>query len=316
MPFRIRQKDTPQDAHHAAELHRLAPTMRALKALHSAAQPDAMTPEELSRQRRSQDILGRLTAPSAGLTWEEFDLAGMKAAWCRLKAPHGGRHAILYCHGGGYTSGNLGYSRVLASKLTHATGYDTLSFEYRLAPEHLYPAALEDALRAWDHLMLHGYGAEHIVLAGDSAGGNLALALCRRLRSAGRRLPGAMLLMSPWTDMTMSGQSYTERAEIDPMLTPEYIEAVRLAYAAGRDYRSSDLSPLFADFTGFPPTLIQVGDHEILYSDSEQLYQAMKRANVPCRLQVSEGMWHVFQMFPIRKASVAIENIARFLLEQ
>ena len=122
--------------------------------------------------------------------------------------------------------------------------------------------------------------------------------------------------MSPWTDMTMSGQSYTERAEIDPMLTPEYIEAVRLAYAAGRDYRSSDVSPLFADFTGFPPALIQGGDHEILYSDSEQLYQAMKRANVPCRLQVSEGMWHVFQMFPIRKASVAIENIARFLLEQ
>ena len=155
-----------------------------------------------------------------------------------------------------------------------------------------------------------------IRIAGDSAGGNLALVLCNRLKTAGRKLPGALILMSPWTDMTMSGQSYTERAEIDPMLTPEYIEAVRLAYAAGRDYRSSDLSPLFADFTGFPPTLIQVGDHEILYSDSEQLYQAMKRANVPCRLQVSEGMWHVFQMFPIRKASVAIENIARFLLEQ
>jgi len=151
---------------------------------------------------------------------------------------------------------------------------------------------------------------------GDVTGGNLALVLCNRLKTAGRKLPGTLILMSPWTDMTMSGQSYTERAEIDPMLTPEYIEAVRLAYAAGRDYRSSDLSPLFADFTGFPPTLIQVGDHEILYSDSEQLYQAMKRANVPCRLQVSEGMWHVFQMFPIRKASVAIENIARFLLEQ
>ena len=191
-----------------------------------------------------------------------------------------------------------------------------MSFEYRLAPEFPYPAAAEDALRAWDYLMLQGYGARDIVLAGDSAGGNLALVLCNRLKAAGRKLPGALILMSPWTDMTMSGQSYTERAEIDPMLTPEYIEAVRLAYAAGRDYRSSDLSPLFADFTGFPPTLIQVGDHEILYSDSEQLYQAMKRANVPCRLQVSEGMWHVFQMFPIRKASVAIENIARFLLEQ
>ena len=217
---------------------------------------------------------------------------------------------------GGYTSGNLGYSRVLSSKLAHVTGYDVLSFEYRLAPEFPYPAAAEDALRAWDYLMLQGYGARDIVLAGDSAGGNLALVLCNRLKAAGRKLPGALILMSPWTDMTMSGQSYTERAEIDPMLTPEYIEAVRLAYAAGRDYRSSDLSPLFADFTGFPPTLIQAGDHEILYSDSEQLYQAMKRANVPCRLQVSEGMWHVFQMFPIRKASVAIENIARFLLEQ
>ena len=122
--------------------------------------------------------------------------------------------------------------------------------------------------------------------------------------------------MSPWTDMTMSGASYAERAESDPMLTPEYIEAVRTAYAGGRDYASPDLSPLFADLTGFPPTLIQAGDHEILYSDSEQLYQTMKRANVSCRLQVSEGMWHVFQMFPIRKASVAIENIARFLLEQ
>ena len=280
-----------------AENAHLDPLMRALKALHSAGAPESMTAEELERQRRSQEVLGKLTAP-------------------RLKAPHGSRHAILYCHGGGYTSGNLGYSRVLSSKLAHATGYDVLSFEYRLAPEFPYPAAAEDALRAWDYLMLQGYGARDIVLAGDSAGGNLALVLCNRLKAAGRKLPGALILMSPWTDMTMSGQSYTERAEIDPMLTPEYIEAVRLAYAAGRDYRSSDLSPLFADFTGFPPTLIQVGDHEILYSDSEQLYQAMKRANVPCRLQVSEGMWHVFQMFPIRKASVAIENIARFLLEQ
>ena len=268
------------------ENSRLDPLMRALKALHSAGAPENMTAEELERQRRSQEVLGRLTAPMAGMDYEEFALSGMSAAWTRLKAPHGSRHAILYCHGGGYTSGNLGYSRVLSSKLAHATGYDVLSFEYRLAPEFPYPAAVEDALRAWDFLMLQGYGARDIVLAGDSAGGNLALVLCSRLKAAGRRLPGALILMSPWTDMTMSGASYRERTEIDPMLTPEYIEAVRLAYAAGQNYRSSDLSPLFADFEGFPPTLIQVGDHEILYSDSESLYQAMKRANVPCRLQV------------------------------
>ncbi len=298
-----------------AESPHLDPLMRALKALHSAGAPERMTEEELERQRRSQDVLGRLTAPMAGMAYEEFTLSGMNAAWTRLKAPHGSRRAILYCHGGGYTSGNLGYSRVLSSKLAHATGYDVLSFEYRLAPEFPYPAAVEDALRAWDYLMLQGYGARDIVLAGDSAGGNLALVLTLRLRQAKRRLPGALILMSPWTDMTMSGRSYTERADIDPMLTPEYIEAVRAAYAAGRDYRSPDLSPLFADLTGFPPTLIQSGDHEILYSDSESLYQAMQRAGVPCRFEASEGMWHVFQMFPIKKAAAAIESIARFLLE-
>ena len=242
------------------ENSRLDPLMRALKALHSAGAPENMTAEELERQRRSQEVLGRLTAPMAGMDYEEFALSGMSAAWTRLKAPHGSRHAILYCHGGGYTSGNLGYSRVLSSKLAHATGYDVLSFEYRLAPEFPYPAAVEDALRAWDFLMLQGYGARDIVLAGDSAGGNLALVLCSRLKAAGRRLPGALILMSPWTDMTMSGTSYRERAEIDPMLTPEYIEAVRLAYAAGQNYRSSDLSPLFADFEGFPPTLIIIID--------------------------------------------------------
>ena len=153
-----------------AENAHLDPLMRALKALHSAGAPESMTAEELERQRRSQEVLGKLTAPMTGMDYEEFALSGMSAAWTRLKAPHGSRHAILYCHGGGYTSGNLGYSRVLSSKLAHATGYDVLSFEYRLAPEFPYPAAVEDALRAWDYLMLQGYGARDIVLAGDSAG--------------------------------------------------------------------------------------------------------------------------------------------------
>ena len=143
-----------------AESPRLDPLMRALKALHSAGAPEAMTEEELEHQRRSQEVLGRLTAPMAGMDYEEFS-----------------RHAILYCHGGGYTSGNLGYARVLASKLAHVTGYDVLSFEYRLAPEHPSPAAVEDALRAWDHLMLLGYGARDVVLAGDSTSARLPPAL-------------------------------------------------------------------------------------------------------------------------------------------
>ena len=293
----------------SAETRRLAPAMRVLKALHSAGAPEAQTLEELEKQRRGQELLGNLTADMADMSWEPFDLAGMPAAWMRMQRPHRRKRAVLYCHGGGYTSGNLGYSKVLASKLTKATGYDVLTFEYRLAPEHPYPAAVEDGQRAWDYLMQLGYGAR------DSAGGNLALVLCHRLKAAGRMLPAALILMSPWTDMTASGPSYAERKEIDPMLTLEYIHSVRAVYAGTQDLCSPSLSPLFGDFAGFPPTLIQVGTHEILYSDAEQLRNAMLSAGAECRLEVWEDMWHVFQMFPIKKAAAAMEQITRFLLE-
>ena len=300
---------------YSGEPLKLEMPMRILKALHSATAPGDMTSAELEKQRRSQELLGQLAAPMAGLSWEEFSLSGMKAAWMRLERPHRHARCVLYCHGGGYTSGNLGYSRVLASKLVRSTGLDTLSFEYRLAPEHPYPAALEDAFRAWDHLMYLGYGAKDVVLAGDSAGGNMALVLCLALRRAGRMLPGALLLMSPWTDMTASGASYSERAEADPILTNEYIQAVREAYAPGADYSRPEFSPLFGDFSAFPPALIQVGTHEILYSDSERLAERLKAAGCYCRLEVWENMWHVFQMAPAKKSAAAMESMAHFLLE-
>ena len=300
---------------YSGEPLKLEMPMRILKALHSATAPGDMTSAELEKQRRSQELLGQLAAPMSGLSWEEFALAGMKAAWMRLERPHRHARCVLYCHGGGYTSGNLGYSRVLASKLVRSTGLDTLSFEYRLAPEHPYPAALEDAFRAWDHLMYLGYGAKDVVLAGDSAGGNMALVLCLALRRAGRMLPGALLLMSPWTDMTASGASYSERAEADPILTNEYIQAVREAYAPGADYSRPEYSPLFGDFSAFPPALIQVRTHEILYSDSERLAERLKAAGCYCRLEVWENMWHVFQMAPAKKSAAAMESMAHFLLE-
>ena len=243
---------------------KLAPFMRLLKAVHSMGEPESFTPEDLEKQRRSQDALGNMAASMSGLVWEPFTLAGMDAAWMRLSREHRRRRVILYCHGGGYTSGGLGFSKVLASKLTRATGMDTLAFDYRLAPEHPYPAAVEDALTAWGHLESLGIAPGDIVLAGDSAGGNLALVLCLKLREAGRGLPGALLLMSPWTDMTASGESLRGRAGIDPVLTPEYMYAVREAYAGGLDPSDCLLSPLFADFAGVPPALIQVGTHEIL----------------------------------------------------
>lgn len=295
---------------------KLAPFMRLLKAVHSLQEPETMTTEDLEKQRRSQEALGSMAAAMGGLVWEPFELGGMDAAWMRLERPHKRRRVILYCHGGGYTSGGLGFSKVLASKLTRATGLDVLAFDYRLAPEHPYPAAVEDAQAAWDHLMRLGFGARDVVLAGDSAGGNMALVLCLRLRAEGRMLPGALLLMSPWTDMTCSGESLTERADIDPVLTPEYIYAVREAYAGDLDPAQPELSPLLADLAGFPPTLIQVGTHEILFSDAERLAERMKAAGTECRLEVWEGMWHDFQMYPSKSAAQAMQNAAHFLIEE
>lgn len=299
-----------------AERRRLDPLMRALKAVRAAAPAASMAKEDLERERMSQQVLGRLAAPMRGMSWEPFDLSGTPAAWVRPDRGHDRRRAILYCHGGGYTSGNLGYSQPLASKLCSVTGWDTLAFEYRLAPEHPHPAAPEDAMKAWDYLMYMGYGARDVVVAGDSAGGNLALVLCLRLKELGRRLPGRLILMSPWTDMTAAGKSFRERADIDPMLTPEYILAVREAYAPGADFSDPALSPLFGDLSGLPPTLIQVGTNEILYSDSVRLRDRMLSAQVPCRLEVWKDAWHVFQMFPLRKSSQAMESVGRFLLEE
>ena len=295
---------------------KLAPFMRLLKAVHSLQEPETMTTEDLEKQRRSQEALGNMAAAMGGLVWEPFELGGMDAAWMRLERPHKRRRVILYCHGGGYTSGGLGFSKVLASKLTRATGLDVLAFDYRLAPEHPYPAAVEDAQAAWAPLMRLGFGARDVVLAGDSAGGNMALVLCLRLRAEGRMLPGALLLMSPWTDMTCSGESLTERADIDPVLTPEYIYAVREAYAGSLDPAQPALSPLLADLAGLPPTLIQVGTHEILFSDAERLAERMNAAGTECRLEVWEGMWHDFQMYPSKSAAQAMQNAAHFLIEE
>ncbi len=295
----------------------LGPFMRALKAVHSATNPASLAPEDLERQRRGQELLGRLITPAIGIEREELVIDGMSAAWTRPEMGHDRRHAILYCHGGGYTSGNLGYARILSAKLAHVTGYEVLSFDYRLAPEHPYPAAVEDAMRAWDHLMHMGYGARDVIVAGDSAGGNLALCLTLRLKEQARMLPRALILMSPWTDMTSSGKSYTENVDMDPMITNDYIQAVRTAYAGeGADYASPMLSPLFADLKGFPPVFVQVGSHEILLSDSVRLRDRLVMAGVPCRLEVWNEMWHVFQMFPMKKATEAMESIGRFLLEQ
>ena len=193
--------------------------MAALKTIHSAASPDEMDAESLNRQRKSQEVLGRLVSPPIGFSWEPFVLGEMPMAWVRPERGHDKSKVILYCHGGGYTSGNLGYARVLASKMASVTGYEVLAFQYRLALEAPYPAALEDALEAWEYLMHQGWDAKDVIVVGDSAGGNLALELTLALKAEQRFLPSRLILFSPWTDMTASGDSYIQREALDPMLT-------------------------------------------------------------------------------------------------
>lgn len=298
----------------AAETDDLTPMMKAIKAVHSVTSTGSTQPEDLERQRAAQELFGRLVTPNLLINTTPITVNNVSAEWVRMNQGHDRRHVVLYCHGGGYTCGQLGYARILASKLALATGFDVLSFEYRLAPEHPFPAAIEDAVAMWDYLMYMGYGARDVIIAGDSAGGNLALELALKLKEQGRAQPRGLLLFSPWTDMTASGKSYRTCKTLDPMLTMEYIAAVREAYTGpDADWSRPCYSPLFADLRGLPPVLVQVGTNEILKSDSEQLVENLQKAGVYAQLEVYPECWHVFQQMPIRRAAVAMESAGRFV---
>ena len=298
----------------AAETDDLTPMMKAIKAVHSVTSTGSTQPEDLERQRAAQELFGRLVTPNLLINTTPITVNNVSAEWVRMNQGHDRRHAVLYCHGGGYTCGQLGYARILASKLALATGFDVLSFEYRLAPEHPFPAAIEDAVAMWDYLMYMGYGARDVIVAGDSAGGNLALELALKLKEQGRAQPRGLVLFSPWTDMTASGKSYRTCKALDPMLTMEYIAAVREAYTGpDADWSRPCYSPLFADLRGLPPTLVQVGTNEILKSDSERLVENLQKAGVYAQLEVYPECWHVFQQMPIRRAAVAMESAGRFV---
>lgn len=270
---------------------------------------------DLEKHRQSQDNIGALMKNSKDISYREIDIDGMYGEWVSVNRAHMRKYVILHCHGGGYSTGSSLYARTLTTKLASSTSMDVLCFDYRLAPENPYPAAIEDALKAWNYLMLLGYGARDVIIAGDSAGGNLALALVMRLKEEGRLLPRGIVLMSPWVDLTSSGESFVEKLEVDPVLDKEYIDRIVQAYAGGEDLGNPMISPLFGDFKGFPPTYIQVGENEILLSDSVRLHQVMVDANVSVKMEQFAGMWHVFQMSPFKMASEALEKCAEFIFD-
>ena len=252
---------------------------------------------------------------TAPVTCEGVSVGGIDGEWMSpADAPQ--HKAILYFHGGGFRLGSVTSHRDLIAQIAVASGCRVLAINYRLAPEHRFPAALDDALAGYDWMLRKGLKSANIAFAGDSAGGNLALAAMLALRESKRPLPVAAVLMSPWTDLAATGASYVSRAEADPIHQRPMILALAKNYLGGQgDPRDPLASPLYADVSGLPPLLIQVGDRETVLDDSVMLADKARAAGVEVDLQVWDGMIHVFQMFgaEIPEAHRAIAEIGRFV---
>ena len=229
-----------------------------------------------------------------------------------LPLGRGGNGVILFLHGGGYCVGSLDSHRPLSATLAKASGLPVYSLDYRLAPEHPYPAALNDAVSAYRALLDEGHA--RIVLAGDSAGGGLALATALSLREAGLPAPAALLLVSPWVDLTCSGASMVSQAAKDPMLSKAAVQRWATAYVGRVPTDHPLCSPLFGDLRGLPPVLLQSGSDEVLADDTLRLEKALAQARVAVTLQVYPGLWHDFhlQAGVMREADEAIAKLAEF----
>jgi epsilon-lactone hydrolase len=224
---------------------------------------------------------------------------------------------ILHMHGGAYVSGGLLQARVLASHIAAASCQNVMTFAYRLAPDYPYPAQLNDAMAVYNYLISQGYAPENIAFTGESAGGNLALALTLKLKEENRPMPACIALLSPWGDVELTGDSYRDLAGVDPTLDLDTIEEAALGFVAGDRSLMRDplVSPIHADFHGFPPVQIHAGTKELLLSDAETLAAAMRRDYVPVTLMCWEGMCHVFQVFGFPESRLSMKAIGQFLNE-
>lgn len=220
---------------------------------------------------------------------------------------------VLYLHGGGYVFGGSATHRQIVDGIALLSKSNVWMPLYRLAPEHPFPAAIDDALSAYQALLEKGIHPEKIVVAGDSAGGGLSLALALRLRDENLPVPKGLILFSPWVDLTVTRDSHVFRAQRDPMLLPAGLQSCANAYCGKTPHDHPYCSPLFADFTDLPPVLIQVGSDEILYDDAIELHKSLKRSNVVAELQVYDGMWHVFQLHchQLPEATQAVQDAFR-----
>ncbi len=262
-------------------------------------------------QRKRMDHAGDRLPPPKGITIGRIEYAGLSALSFTPHAPEPG--LILYFHGGGYSRGSAQSHKPLVARLSDLFNRRAVSVDYRMAPEHACPAAVEDGAAAL--ALACDEEAGPVLLAGDSAGGGLALASLMRQRQAGRPMPEAVYLISPWTDLSLSGDSVSARAGADPMLTPGNLRAGAELYLQQLDPRDPDASPLYGELSDLPPVFIQVGEDEILLDDSVRLHAALDAAGVETHCEVWAGMWHDFQLFAplIREADASLERARNWL---
>lgn len=262
--------------------------------------------------RKGQSKLGELMSAkhSSRVLIKKHTFSCFDGAWV-LPKDERRQGVILYLHGGGYTCGNIEYAKAFASMLAVECGVRTLAAAYRLAPENPYPAALEDALEAYRYLLKKGYDPMHITLCGESAGGGLCYALCLRLKAEDLPMPGAIIAISPWTDLTLSGATYETNKQIDPTMTWEILDFYADAYCTDR--MDPYVSPIFGDLSQMPPSLIFVGDEEIMLSDATEIHEKLVAAGRHSELIVAPERWHDYLLYGFAEDKKDFVTINKFL---
>ena len=251
---------------------------------------------------------------AADVKCEPVNAGGVKSEWVTAPGADAGR-AVLYLHGGGYVIGSINTHRDLASRISRAAKARVLLIDYRLAPEHPFPAAVEDSVAAYRWMLAQGLKPSRIAVAGDSAGGGLTVATLVAIRDAKLAIPAAGVCLSPWIDLEGVGDSMKSKASVDPMVQKEALLEMAKHYLKGQDARSPLAAPLYADLAGLPPLLVQVGTAETLLDDSTRLAERARKAGVKVTLEPWENMIHVFQVFApmLDEAQQAIDKIGEFV---
>lgn len=269
----------------------------------------------LDTLRKGQNMVGDLMGlkERRQVMIKRHAFAGFQAAWV-LPNDETRQGVILYLHGGGYVCGDLEYAQGVGSLLCASTGAKVFCPAYRLAPEHPFPAALDDALESYRYLLSKGYGGRQITLCGESAGGGLCYSLCQRIGQEGLEMPGCIVAISPWTDLTCSGPSYEENKNIDPSMTKKLLQYYAKSYAD--DPLDRQVSPLFADLGGMPPSLIFVGGDEIMLSDAQSLHEKLTACGCDSQLVVAKDRWHGYLLYGMEEDKAAFTQMNRFLNER